>query len=246
MKPPSTHIFGVPPAVLVVAAVLAIAGIFLVAGGAGGEDQPAPTRIMLLDVSESTIEARQVYYERFKTAAHECARQKCTLHVIVAAGDPLAAESQIRSVTFATKQQGNFAKADLDRQADIVSNAVYDLLEEPLVETPNRTALLRSFVLASREAGKAKGPVDIVVFSDGIENSEDLSMYSNELDDAAITTHLDRLEGEGVIPATTLRGVPISFVLPGFDPGGSDVDMLQVERFWKKWAERTKADLTWG
>lgn len=221
------------------AAVLVIAGVFLVAG-CGGEDPPK--RIAIIDVSGSTVDARDDYLNDFRKTTRELALEKGTLHVIVIGGKPLT-ESKPLPVTFSTEENGRLAEADLLSQAETVIGQVQYLLENPPVENRD-TALIRAFVLAAgSEAGRTEGPLDIVVYSDGIEYSEDLDMFNDPLDDAAITTKLDRLEADKLIP--TLTGVPVRFVLPGLQHKGPEVDMIQVESFWRAWGERSGATVTW-
>lgn len=248
LKPPSINIFSAPPVFLV--AALVIAGVFLVAGCEHDVPPEArPTRIVILDVSASTINAREDYYEHFKATTREFALQKGEMQVIVAAGDPLV-ESNPKLYDFSPAPEligrPSFETSDLCRQADDASDEVYyDLLENSPVENRERTALLRAFVLADRVAGSPAGEFDIVVYSDGLENTD---LYIEDLEnDGTIAEAIDRLEDEDLIP-TKLSGVPIRWVLPGYDPDGSEgaPDPRTMERFWKAWAKRAGAELTWG
>jgi hypothetical protein len=91
-----------------------------------------------------------------------------------------------------------------------------------------------------------EGKLSIFVYSDGVENSEDLPMLnSKQLNETAINSTLDRLGIDGLLPVN-LNGVPISFPLPGYHLNGSQVAQLKVKRFWRAWAKRTGAKLTWG
>jgi hypothetical protein len=237
-------------------AALAIAGVFLVTGCTpfppwddGKPDSTPPTRIALIDISASTEEALSAYKEQFEKDTREFALKQGTLDVILFADDPLA-ESQIERFTFSTKDTGDYAKADLVQQADATNKKVEELMDNPQIKNLNSTALLRSFLLADREAGQTKGPLDVVVYSDGVENSKDISMLdSKQLDDATINSTLDRLEADGLLPVN-LNGVPISFPFGGFHPGGwqgqeEQVDPVKVEHFWQAWAQRAEAKLTW-
>ncbi len=235
---------------------LGVAGVFLLAGcnprgGQQGGQQgdqpevPPPTRIVILDVSNSTAGSRNDYYEESKTATREFANQFGTLYVIAAAGNPLQ-DSKPKTYEFSTKEMGNHKTLDLNRQADKATNEVWDLLdpEKSLVEHRESTALIRSFVLADPLADRPEGKLDIVVVSDGQEN-KDLYLEDLESDDT-IAAALDRLEKDDLLPKN-LSGVPVKWVLQGYAPGSTDSvpDPNKLKRFWELWAKRVGAELTW-
>jgi len=233
------------------AAGLVIAGavLLLSTGCGGGSSPPHPAeRILLLDVSESTTKARDDYIDHLAKETTDLARDEgTTIHVILAAGEPLA-ESCITSTTFSSEEEGDWGELERVRQAASVTKQVNSLLKDPPIEDRNHTALIQALVLAGRQATKTEGPLEITIYSDGVERSADLIMYRNKLDDKDIRTTLDRLESEGLIPKKSLRGVSVNWVLPGYHEGGwnGSVDVLRIEKFWRAYAERVGAKLSWG
>jgi hypothetical protein len=234
------------------AAGLVAGAVLLLATGCDppwGPSPPHPAeRIVLLDVSESTTKARDDYIEHLAKETTDLARDEgTTIHVILAAGEPLA-ESRITSTTFSSEEEEDWGELERVRQATSVTKQVNSLLKNPPMIDQNHTALLQALVLAGRQASKTEGPIEITIYSDGVERSADLIMYRNKLDDKDIRTSLDRLESEGLIPKNSLRGVSVEWVLPGYHEGGwhGSVDIIRVEKFWKAYSERVGAKLTWG
>jgi hypothetical protein len=228
--------------------VAALATAAAVAFGAAGCDVPligtkhhsaGGVHVVVGDVSASTTDARTAYATAFNTEVRALANERATLVVILAAGDPLEDVQPMRH-DFATDYEGQETKAnaDLATQANTVAGQFRELLEKPPVRVGG-TALLRAFVAAARQH-----PRGITAYTDGVENSRDLRLDEVQFNEAGLKRALDQVQAKGLLP--NLRGVPVRIVLPGYHPGGGQVDPLDVQRFWEKWAKRTGAQLTYG
>jgi len=229
------------------AAAAAVLGLALVALGSGGGDSPPPSGCVILDVSESTSEARGRYaseFAKFATAiADEGSGEIC---VVVAAADPVAESAPLfTSVAPAPSSVGTpRAPEEIERNVATATATIEELLDDPPVRQRGS-----GLVEAASVASEHMRPGDRLLFlSDGLQWSDAGGhLMRMELTPATIARQMQKLREADLLP--DLKGVDVDFPLLLFHPEsyhGNVVSATKIREYWEDWAEQTGARLTIG
>jgi hypothetical protein len=222
-------------------AILAVVMVALTSGAGAGKSSGCA----ILDVSESTEDARASYTEKFAEFATEIGNDGSgNVCVILAAADPLAEAVPVsNSVAPDPKNVGTpDAPIEIEEKVEAMTAGVADLLEDPGIDDRGS-----GLVEAANVAAKHLQAGDRLVYlSDGLQWSKSVGhLMQMDLSTAGIAALIRRLDREGMLP--DLRGVQVDFPLMLFHPEGFTGDLAQENRvpvFWEAWAAATHANLT--
>jgi len=229
------------------AAMAAALGLAFVAFGSGGSAAPPPSGCVILDVSESTSEARSRYaseFAKFATAiADEGSGEIC---VVVAAADPVAESAPLfTSVAPAPGSVGTpKAPGEIERNVATATATIEELLEDPPVRQRGS-----GLVEAASVASEHMHTGDRLLFlSDGLQWSDAGGhLMKMELTPATIAEQMQKLREADLLP--DMKGIDVNFPLLLFHPQsyhGHVVSATKIRAYWEDWAAQTGADLTIG
>jgi hypothetical protein len=222
----------------VVATVACLLALML--NGCGGGSK---TACMMLDASASTDFARVEYLRQFRSDLERAASGGGDVAVVVANGNALI-ESDVMHHSF-DGLQGTERAAQ--RSADVASftDEVRTAVDQASAGATNPTR--GSGVIAGIALFGHQGCGSITALSDGIENSGDMNVATNDiLSPTGRKALLDRLAAQERVP--DLHGVTLSFPFGGYAPQGSKLSadrMNALPAFWEAYAARTGANLRW-
>lgn len=218
-----------------------VAAASLVTGvlGCGASNRSA---CVVIDASRSTRYALSDYLEQFEKTLEDSADAGGSMAVVVATGDPLV-ESSVEQVEFdgltgteqtsnRTNAAGNFASR-IERAARLAAAGVQN-------PTPGSGILASIALVADRRC------TSITAFSDGLETTEIRMKRDDILTARDRERLLDGLANRGLLP--DLNGVELRFPLGGFLPQGTAISRARLDAvpmFWRAYAGRTGASLTW-
>lgn len=228
-------------------ACLAIGGGALALGAGLGSSRHPASGCAIVDLSESTEDARSAYlaaFERFATAiGNEGSGKLC---LILAAADPIAEGTPAFAEVGPESDDRGTPKAagEIEARVRRATAQLAGLLAHPPVRQAG-SALVEAAVVA----GEVLGPGDRLLFlSDGLQWSRAGGHLQREdLTPAAISRRLDRLGGEGLL--ADLHGVTVTMPFFLYHPGGlggGAVHEAQLRSFWGAWGKRSGAELMLG
>lgn len=217
-----------------VALLALVAVLFL---SCGKEPVKPPDVWVLLDLSGSTVKARDDYSAAFRSLARKQSLLKDgTIQLLPVAGDP-SSDALVRPIEVGVDTD-NPSTASIQRSLKVLTAArVFDdlLLNPP----PHKrgSALVEALWLV---AGKVKPGDTISVFSDGLQDSDLLILRRADISGPLQRQQrIDEIQRAGYI--ADMFEVPVDFVLPG---GVVTVtNPTEVTAFWKAWAGRVQANL---
>jgi hypothetical protein len=221
-------------------AALAIAFIALGAGSSGG----TASGCAILDVSESTEDARGVYTGEFAKFATEIGNDGSgEICVILAAADPLAEAVPItRSIApLETNLDTPRAPVEIEEGVNDLTTEVAEIFERPGIDTRGS-----GLIEAANVAAKRLEPGDRLLYlTDGLQWTRSVGhLVQMDLSPAGIDRLLERLRHQSLLP--DLSGVTVEFPRLLYHPEGISVDAAQkraVIAFWEAWADATGANL---
>jgi hypothetical protein len=227
-------------ATLLAVAILAIALIVI----SSGSEPAKASGCAILDVSESTEDARPVYTEEFAKFATEIGNEGTgEICVILAAADPLAEAVPIeRSVAPLPANVGTpQGPVEIEENVNSLTAEVAAVFENPGIDETGS-----GLVEAANVAAKKLEPGDRLLYlSDGLQWSPSGGrLLTMDLSTAGISHHIQQLRTDDLLP--DLSGVTVEFPRMLYHPDGIDVDAAQkrgVVAFWKAWASATGAEL---
>ena len=208
-----------------------------------GSEKAKASGCAILDVSESTEDARPVYTEEFAKFATEIGNEGTgDICVILAAADPLAEAVPIeRSVAPVPANVGTpQGPVEIEENVNALTAEVAAVFENPGID--NRGSGL---VEAANVAAKRLEPGDRLLYlSDGLQWTPSGRLLKMDLSTAGISRYIQRLRTDNLLP--DLSGVTVEFPRLLYHPGGIEVDAAQkrgVVAFWETWASATRAQL---
>ena len=217
--------------------VCALAGLVAACGSSDASD------CVVVDASHSTRFALPTYLERFESSVHEAAEDGGSIAALVATGEPLV-ESTVEREDFSgltdredtgprSEKEGEF----LGRLEDMARAASAGAADP----APGSGIVAAISLVAEQRCGS------ILVLSDGLEAADVRMKVDDILSEDGRQQLLDRVDGRGRLP--DLDGIELSFPLGGYLPqGGGQISkqrLAAVPLFWRAYAARTGASLSW-
>jgi hypothetical protein len=207
-------------------------------------EKPPPVQCILLDASGSARGARETYSNLSTSIIENQSLHDGSVCFVDVAGDP-AAESDVETMFVGARNRSNSSTAEAERSANQVKakEAIDQLLQHPPLHVGGS-----AFVEALALVGPKMRPGQTIhVFSDGIQDSKAFKLRDlngQHFSEQSIQNALGKLESEGYLPR--LPGVKVIFDKPGFQGSGpvSIVDGPSIDRFWRAWGARTKAEVS--
>jgi hypothetical protein len=223
---------------------LVVAGIVIAQGGGGGK---GPTGCLILDVSESTAEARSRYPDEFRAFALALAEEGTGDVCLIRAGkDPIAEGAPV--FTSVAPTPGNLGKPkgveEIEKNVETATAEITALGEDPGVREGGS-----GLVEAATVAAETLDPGDEILFlSDGLQWSRAGGhLMKMDLSAAGISRHIQTLEDRDLVP--DLEGVKVYFPLILYHPEsfhGHFVEAQRVKTFWEAWARAAGAEIVFS
>jgi hypothetical protein len=227
-------------ACLLAVAILTVALVVI----SSGSNQAKASGCAILDVSESTEDARPVYTEEFAKFATEIGNEGTgEICVILAAADPLAEAVPIeRSVAPLPANVGTpRGPVEIEENVNALTAEVAAVFEHPGIDNHGS-----GLVEAANVAAKRLQPGDRLLYlSDGLQWTPSAGhLLKMDLSTTGISRYIQRLRTENLLP--DLSGVTVEFPRLLYHPGGIEVTAAQktgVVAFWEAWSLATGAQL---
>jgi hypothetical protein len=224
--------------------VLVIAAVAVVESGS---DEHKATGCVILDVSESTAEARTRYPEEFRAFASSIAENGSgEICLVLAGAEPIAEGAPVfTSVAPAPENEGKPAGvAEVETNIENATAEVTRLTEDHSIREGGS-----GLVEAAAVAAEYLGPGDELIYlSDGLQWSEAGGrLMDMDLSPSGIAEIVNTLEERQLIP--DLEGVKVYFPLMLYHPEGFQGEAAEANKikgFWQAWAQATGAELTTG
>jgi len=230
---------------IAIAALLAVALAAITVGLAAGGGERQASGCLILDVSESTDEARDRYPEEFQRFATEIAADGSgDICLILAAADPIAEGAPVHTSVAADSPGTPTGRREIEEKVQTATDEVTALLEDPPVREAGS-----GLVEAATVAAEQLEPGDRILYlSDGLQWSPAAGrLMELDLSSAGISSLIHDLDQKGLLP--DLTEVEVYFPLMLYHPEsykGRVVEANQIKAFWRAWADATGAELTIG
>jgi hypothetical protein len=230
--------------------VAVVLGAAVIAVAESGGDPYRASGCAILDLSESTGEARTRYpgeFQRFATAiADEGSGKIC---MVLAGADPIAEAPPLQTSVAPDSPGTPKGREEIEQKVATATAEVSRMTENSQVEEEESglveekgSGLVEAAVVAAQQLQQGDR---ILYLSDGLQWSPAGGrLMKMDLSPAGIAALIRSLSDKDLLP--DLEGIEVHFPLMLYHPEGYDdvVAAQRVTSFWRAWADATGAELT--
>jgi hypothetical protein len=225
-------------------AVLAalVVAVAIAESGEGGHETSG---CVILDVSESTAEARDRYPEEFRKFASSIAEKGSgEICLVLAAADPIA-EGAPRYTSVAPEPDNEGTPAGVNEVEEKIGRATAEVVR--LTEEPGIPDEGSGLVEAAVVAAESLQPGDELLYlSDGLQWSKAAGhLMKMDLTPGGVERIVENLKGRELVP--DLEGVKVLYPLMLYHPEGYNGNVVaanKIKRFWTAWTSATRGELS--